>query len=172
MTPEILIRSGSYFSFVEPEKSTFTLDDIALTLSRICRYGGHIDRHYSVAQHSVLTSYLVEDRFKFSALMHDAAEAFTGDIPSPLKMLLPDFRAIELRVEKVIFERFGVMFPLPPEVKAADKMMLAIEKRDVVRNDDFWPYLEGVVPDENMTIIPVSAEAAYDMFMQRYRELT
>jgi hypothetical protein len=171
MIPEILIRSGSYFSFLEPHNSTYTIEDIAHALSRVCRFGGHTESHYSVAQHSVLSSYLAEDEFKFDALMHDAAEAFLGDIPSPLKMLLPDYKTIEIRVEKAIFERFGVSFPLPQNVKEVDKMMLAIEKRDVIGNDDYWEHLAGVVPLDSMTIVPLPAEIAFDFFMSRYEEL-
>jgi uncharacterized protein len=90
---------------------------------------------YSVAQHSVIVSELVERRGgaedAFAALMHDATEAYLGDMPHPIKRrsaLGAAFRAAEERLEQVLRERFAIK-PDVPEIKGADRALLATERR-------------------------------------------
>ncbi len=97
--PEILTRGGHYISLVNPDVSKLTIGDIAMALAYTCRFGGHTLGFYSVAQHSVLVSHVVPQPFAKAALLHDAAEAIVGDVPAPLKQLLPEFKRIEARIE-------------------------------------------------------------------------
>jgi hypothetical protein len=83
--------------------------------------------HNSVAQHSVLASERVEPRHARWALLHDAAEAYVGDVSQPLKSMLPDFREVERRVEAAVREAFGLEPPMPEEVRRADSRMLVTE---------------------------------------------
>ena len=99
--PTMMLHSGATLDFLDPATSQFTLGDIAHGLSNICRYAGQCDEFYSVAEHSVLVSEVTE-QFKLEALMHDAAEAFLGDVTRPLKQLLPDFKIIERNIQQVI----------------------------------------------------------------------
>lgn len=104
----ILTLSGKKFDYINSTIDDIDIEDIAGALSNICRFAGHLSEFYSVAQHSVLCSQLVEPEFAFEALMHDAAEAYCLDIPAPLKALLPDYRLIETRTDHLIRLKFGL----------------------------------------------------------------
>src|SRR2546423_12384970 len=96
----IMLHSGRLFDLANPEVSEITVEDIAHGLAHTCRYAGQCDGFYSVAEHSVLVSQTVTHS-KLAALFHDAAEAFIGDMSAPLKQLLPAYREIELKIQRV-----------------------------------------------------------------------
>lgn len=124
--------SNQRFELENPRPEQIELRDIAHALSLICRFGGHTERMYSVAQHSVLVASLCPPELRMEALFHDAAEAYLGDIVTPLKRLLgPAYTELTDRVERAIADRFGLQWPIPDLVHQADKMALAIEKRDL-----------------------------------------
>ena len=166
----ILTRSGVYFDLAAPVPEMVHVDDIAHALSRLCRFTGHTLPFYSVAQHSVLVSRLVAPPFALEALLHDAHEAYVGDVSSPLKALLPEYREIERRVEQVVRTRFGLPREMSPQVKGADLAALATEQRDVMRNADAWPVLAGVKPQPG-EIVAYGCATAKRWFLQRFAEL-
>lgn len=140
----ILTHTGKHFRFSHPEESVCS-EDIAHALARLCRFTGHTNQFYSVAQHSVLVSRLVVPEHRLAALLHDASEAYLGDVSMPLKSLLPEYRQIERRVQGAIMAHFGLPPELPPEVKYADMQMLALERSKLMPEDlTPWPCLEGV----------------------------
>jgi hypothetical protein len=144
--PSIMLQSGAWFDFGSPQSSPFTIDDIAHGLANICRYSGQCNRFYSVAEHSLLVSETAVG-FELEALMHDAAEAFLGDITRPLKQMLPDYKQIEGKVERAIFSRFHIQTPLPRQVKQADLRVLAAEQRQIMPpGTDGWLRGQDVVP--------------------------
>jgi len=169
--PDILIASGHYFNFIDPTHNVVRVTDIAHALSNICRFAGHTREFYSVAQHSVLVSELVSSENALIGLFHDAVEAYVGDVTRPLKNLLPDYRAIEARVQADIFQKLGLPANIPEEVKKADVILLATEQRDLMpEHDDEWALIFGVDPLPN-SIVPWSPDEAYEYFLERYREL-
>lgn len=172
--PDILTQSGNYFNFEYPGTSEVYIEDIAHALSHICRFNGHTHTFYSVAQHSVLVSKVVEwidPSRQMEGLLHDAAEAFIGDVARPLKQLLPDYKVIEERVERAIFPIFGIQYPLSKAVKTADLILLATEQRDLMpEHDDQWALIKEIKPLQE-SIMPMSPGEAFRAFMQRYEEL-
>lgn len=169
----ITLYGGGYFDFIEPARSVIRIEDIARGLSNTCRFGGQAnygDGFYSVAQHSVIVSMLVEPEHAFAALMHDAAEAYIGDMVGPLKQLCPDFKAIEKRVEAVIFAWAGLSLPMHPSIKHADLRALRTEQRDLTSGSgDDWSGLNDYEPWAQ-TIAPLPPTGAYLLFMDRYME--
>lgn len=173
MRPDILTASGRYFNFLEPVQADITILDIAHALSHICRFTGHTRAFYSVAQHSYLASFQVPEEHALAALLHDAAEAYIGDVSAPLKRLLPDYKAIEQRVEEAVLTRFGLPSILPACVKVADLCMLAAEQRDLMaEHSDAWEWetIAGVRPQE-AKITPVGPCLARDLFLSRFDQL-
>lgn len=167
----IYTNSGEHFNFINPRPEQICIDDIACGLSNICRFTGQLNEFYSVAQHSVLASHIVPPEFAFEALMHDAQEAYLGDVSSPLKGLLPDYRRIERVVEMVIRMNYGLPAVMSSVVKHADLTLLATERRDLDLDDGTpWPVLEGIEPLDRV-ITPLSPRQAMIQFLNRFNEL-
>ncbi len=168
--PTILLAGGTYFDLLDPEGSEFTIADVARGLSNTCRFAGQSADFYSVAEHAVHVSRIVPSEDAYAGLMHDAAEAFIGDVSKPLKDILPEYRAVEKRIEAAVFARFGVPSPMPASVKEADMRMLAAEQRQVMRNRDGWSYTRGYEP-AGVEVLGLMPDAAMALFLGRYAEL-
>jgi hypothetical protein len=168
---EILTCSGDHFSFINPDAYHFEIETIAHALSHLCRFTGHTSSFYSVAQHSVLVSRLVPRHMQLAGLLHDATEAFVGDMTKPLKDMFPEFRRIEKNIENAICRQYGLPCPMPPEIKRADLILLATEKRDLMPHvDTQWRYLEGIDAMKEK-ITPWPPVMAKEKFLARFDEL-
>lgn len=138
------------FTVFEPKAEQIAIEDISHALALTCRFGGHSMIHYSVAQHSVLMASIAPEEYRLEALMHDAAEAYLGDMVRPLKLRMPEFVAAERLVEDAIIERFGLRLREPEcarVIKELDLSMLVAEQRQVMSKLPMpWSSLEGVQP--------------------------
>lgn len=167
--------TGAMFDYADPGRTDIDIRDIAYPLSNNCRFAGHLPWHYSVAQHCVNVSRLVEDEHAFTALMHDTSEAFTNDITTPLKRRVPGFKDLEIAIETEMAIQFGFAFPLPEAVKYADLQMLKVEKELLKQDFSDWAILDGVeVSDEEIARLcldPLTPTQAFYLFMERFNEL-
>jgi len=170
--PDILTNSGLYFNFHQPEPSMVDIHDIAHGLSHVCRFAGQCNRFYSVAEHSVYVSQVLPPHLQLYGLLHDASEAYVGDVTAPLKRLLMNYKLIEDRAQKAILDRFGLLDIPRPEIKEADLRMLATEQLQLMpAHDDEWALIAGIKP-YNKTIECMPPEQARGFFMRRFEELT
>jgi 5'-deoxynucleotidase YfbR-like HD superfamily hydrolase len=175
--PYLQTVSGRWVNPFDPDPEQIDSGDIARALANVCRFGGHSRAFYSVAQHSVIVSRLVEERGGdaedvFAALMHDATEAYLGDMPHPLKhrsALGAAFREAEAHLERAIAERFSIRGDVP-EIKRADRALLATERRAFSAETWHWPELEGVEPLE-LELTAWAPDEAARAFAERYAEL-
>ncbi len=135
----IKVAAGHYVDLASPDPATIDIKSIAAALSKICRFGGHCPKFYSVAEHSVhATAMACSDGYTGDALLavflHDAAEAYTGDMVKPLKIMIPEFSVIERNIETAVELAFGVDFARWNSViKRFDWAMLKAEKLSL------WP---------------------------------
>jgi 5'-deoxynucleotidase YfbR-like HD superfamily hydrolase len=144
------------------------LPDIAHALSLINRYTGHTIAPYSVAQHSVMVSQLCAPEDAAWGLLHDASEAYLGDVARPLKVLLPDYVDLEHHVQRTIGRCFGLSWPIPASVKEADNRALMAEKRVLLSVEHDW----GIQAEP--VVMPVSQggwQEAKDKFERRFMEV-
>jgi len=167
----MLLRSGKYFSLANPTEDMVDIQDIAHALAHLSRFGGHTQRFYSVAEHSVHVSHLVEKKNALAGLLHDAPEYVLGDVISPLKCILSEYRDLEKRVSPVILGKYGVTFPMCADVQHADLSMLLAEQRQVMLNDDNWGLPDWIKPAQR-NILCLSPAAARAQFLMRFEELT
>ena len=136
---------------------------------------------YSVAEHSVYVSDFVKNTLRrpdlaFDALMHDAAEAYIGDMIRPLKYsatFFEPFKALEEKVERVIATRFGMDFPFNSVIKVADDAVCQAEWEQIVpvfqgetrQNVDMMHSTAITAPVEIAMLPPFEA---YELFMDRF----
>lgn len=176
--------TGKQFFPQDPRPEDFCIEDIAHALSIENRFGGHLPKPYSVAQHSVVVYQIVKyalgsvpegDSNRINilrwALFHDAPEAYVKDIPRPLKKALGDcYSAIEKSTLEALQNALGFFGPMPDVVKRADEIALATEKRDLFpASNNRWTLLES--PAEGITIFYMPWYAAKSSFMAAYKEL-
>lgn len=174
MEPYVQAHSGVNFYFLEPKADQILIEDIAHALSMQCRFAGHIRKFYSVAEHSINVARLVPNEMKLQALLHDASEAYLTDIPSPIKVLLPDYMKIEDVVQRAICEKYNVGYPFEPEVKEADKACLIAEARNMLpiteyhwtKNPDYYSIYELA----DKYVVGYTPDIVAKVFMMRFNE--
>lgn len=130
--------TGRQFWPLDPRPEEVHLEDIAAALSKICRYGGHCKRFYSVAEHSVLMARALPEALRKYALLHDASEAYLNDVIRPLKRFIPGYCAIEHKVMVAVCDRFKVEYPMPAAIKEADNNIILDEHVQMMAGGPAW----------------------------------
>lgn len=167
------------FSLRHPRPEDVAVEDIAHHLARLCRYGGAVQDHYSVAQHSVLVvqslalagATLEVQRW---GLLHDAAEAYCADLIRPLKALMRRgeprsvYDEIENGVQATICHRFGLAVREPDLVIEHDVAVCMREQIDLGRVPPGW---EPAVPPSPVRIEPWGFAEAKEKFLETFEDL-
>ena len=175
----VKLFSGEYVDPFYPDIEKIHIGDIAHSLAHQCRFNGHCDVFYSVAQHSVLVSNEVKKFGPIVALyglLHDAPEFVLGDIVSPVKREIPQIGELEKGVAQRIFTRFGLPYPiLPQQVKDADRYMLALEARSLMSATDAELINEyGLTPPPSEVSLPAALLPwdAMGSFLRAFEDLS
>jgi hypothetical protein len=147
--------TGRQFWPLDPRPEEVCIEDVAHSLSNQCRYSGHVERFYSVAEHSYRASLIVPPEDAMWALLHDASEAYLVDLPRPLKRhseMGALYKQIESGLMRVVCQHFGLPEMEPRSVSIADNVMICTERRDLMklppkaRAETEEPLPERIVP--------------------------
>lgn len=153
------------FEYLNPKVSDINLEDIAHSLSQICRFTGHTIFPYSVSQHSCILSELVHEENQLWALFHDAPECFMNDLSSPLKKIINgNYGFLHDLFARRICEKFNLPYEEPEEVRVLDRILTINELWQLI--DD--SYEEEGIPRLDIKIIPWEAKRAKQAFYDHY----
>lgn len=166
--------TGKRLDLDPPNPDQIDIEDIAHGLSMLCRFNGQCTQFYSVAEHSVHVSHEIAPKFALVGLLHDAAEAYLGDVPSPLKKQLSQFKTFEGKMEVAIGKKFDIKPDLfkDRELKRADVQLL-IDEKAVLMVDPPEPWPPGAPDVKDASRIECWEPAlAKQKFLERFAELT
>lgn len=139
----MLTVSNILIDLYDPKPETIFIEDIAHGLANNCRWNGHTQKFWSVAQHCCMMHDLAPDNRKLTFLMHDAEEAYWGDMIKPLKNKIkekcPEIIELMHLMRNLIFEKFGIDKE-KEDTKAQDFELLQWEFENIIKNSnaDFW----------------------------------
>lgn len=169
--------SGKPFWSADPRPEDVRITDIAAQLSRICRFNGAVRDDveiYTVAQHSVLVSRALPPKFALEGLLHDAAEAYIGDMIKPIKAMHRGRKQHEQRVDAAVRAKFGLPEKMSPEVKEQDYRAVLTERRDIMPYcpDVDWGLQDAKAAPWEETIKPWGVMASRQRFLAEFHMLT
>lgn len=161
----------------------FDVADISHALGMIVRFNGHVSHFYSVAEHTLLVSRLMQDVTggdPFEGLMHDATEAYLSDVPSPFKQKLLDLKAWDHQMETAMRKQFNLTETITPECKHADWLALGLEAHYLMSDggkDYYYPpgireEVAKLVASEEWGLHCLQPTIASHVWVQRYKELS
>ena len=162
--------SGIAFDLLNPQPEMILLEDIIHSLSLINRFNGAARFPYSVAQHSLYVAGLLPDEFKLHGLLHDAPEAYVGDMVSPLKKIMSQYKEVEANISRVVANVFGLSYPAPAEVKKADLAVLSAEREQVL-NPSYGPWYKDFPLPADIHIEEVSWVQVRDLYSSDLKSL-
>lgn len=124
--------TGKVFDLENLTEEMICIEDIAHALSNTARFAGHSKIMIPVSQHCLHMYNNVPQHLKIAALLHDASEAYIGDMPKPFKSLMPDYQKLEDKIMHMVAGKYGFDYPLDPIVKKADMDMLEYEWNEII----------------------------------------
>ena len=165
----MMLHSGALVNVLDLTPNDIDIHDIAHALSCVNRFGGHARVPLSVAQHSVDVSRICGT---LQGLLHDASEAYLGDIPQPLKHspLFTDYRTYEAWLQRIIYAKYSCPVTDTPAVKEADALILRWEAHQLFDNP-FWCARPDAIPEIGTAWEPWSWSRAEAEFLARFKEL-
>lgn len=163
--------TGKNLDLANPDPRQICIEDVAHHLAKLDRYNGAGHWSYSVGQHSLLVAETLPPEYKLQGLLHDATEAYLGDVVSPLKAMLPEYRKIEQNVMSAICKSFEITFPRPKIIKRADQAVMAAEMEQVVKWPDLAKRPELPPPPKGVVIKAMPWQEVKQVFMERFQEL-
>lgn len=120
------------FSSLETQGHKFVIQDIAHGLSNICRFSGQASRFYSVGHHCLVLSSLFGDpKLRLAALLHDASEAYMGDVPTPVKVQIPEYSRMEYVILSQVAKRNLLPWPFPDIIWKKDSELGCVEAQNL-----------------------------------------
>ena len=169
------VRGGT-FDFTDIPANTINILDVAHALGNLCRFTGHVRRFASIAEHSINVSRVIQPRLALFGLLHDAQEAYTNDINSPLKHLLDRYNDIEAEIQLLVYSQFCKRQPDADEcaeINRADRRMLCAEARQLLPSKgSTWENVPITPMREESLVKCWSPEVAAVKFADRFIELT
>lgn len=160
--------SGRKLDLYNIQPSDIDIFDIAHSLSRQCRFSGHCVEFYSVAQHSLRVAELLPMELKMVGLLHDAAEAYIGDITRPVKEMFPGIEVVEKAIWRSIAKRWCLPAELPQEVIDADNLVLQAERVELC---PAHAQSEAETPPVTAAKKILTPREAQEQFIDLFREL-
>ena len=162
--------TGLQFWVLDPRPKEVHIKDIAHSLSLTCRYNGMCNEFFSVAQHSVLVAENCSEENKLWGLLHDSAEAYISDVPTPVKRCIIGYETIEANILKAVATRFGLIYPYPREVKEIDGRVLFDEAHAIMPDESrLWVKEHEMLGIEVTPWEPAEAERR---FLEMFNVLT
>jgi len=159
--------SGTILNLKHPEPAMITIYDIAIGLSRQVRWAGQTYHPINVAQHSVLVCALAPKAHKAAALLHDAAEAYLGDVCKPVKHLIgKKFARLEDRLLRAVFERFSLPYGQLELIKPYDLKVMELEHQALYKGN--WNNLNALQMEAGLPVGLWSEETAQIEFTKAY----
>jgi len=174
LTQSIQTVSGKLISLTDTNPDDILITDIAWGLARIPRFVGQTQYRYTVAEHSVWVSRIIDPRFAMAGLLHDAAEYLIGDIPAPVKRLCPEIEELELDLLRAIGIKFGVSLERFEYVRDTDMSRLVREATTLFAEIHGEKWRELAEPDRQ-PVFALRPDASHEdlrrLFLSRYQEI-
>ena len=160
--------SNKKVHFLTPIPDEIDIDDIAHHLSNICRFNGGISKTYSVAEHSLHVSRLVSPHLALAGLLHDASEAYIGDVVKQQKEHFGNYKYIENNLMEVIAAKFNLKcnFWKHSEIKKVDERLAFTEAKKLGKDISQWPTKQ--IPYSDDVIQCFTPRIARSEFLSRF----